>query len=270
MGGILTTALTPRRPAPAWSASPTGPSGPGTIVSLMLGDERLVAVAWGRHDGFGTPAYWVAQTQEAAQAPAERFGAALLDEVCFCLLGGYGVTAEVNDAAYEALKDAGLLCPDPVPSAAEIESVLARPLHVRGRRRPVRYRFPSQRATRLSAALGRLGAGPLPSEPVELRDALLAFAGVGPKTASWIVRNHTGSSDVAIIDVHLRRAGLAAGFFRPQWRLPQDYHLFEAAFLAYAGAGGVAASDLDICIWEQVRRLGRAAPKMLPPLSSPD
>ena len=47
--------------------------------------------------------------------------------------------------------------------------------------------------------------------PVALRDWLLAIPGIGPKTASWIVRNRTGSSAVAIIDVHILRAGTSAG-----------------------------------------------------------
>lgn len=35
---------------------------------------------------------------------------------------------------------------------------------------------------------------------------------IGPKTASWIVRNYRKSDCVAIIDIHIHRAGLLAGF----------------------------------------------------------
>ena len=50
----------------------------------------------------------------------------------------------------------------------------------------------------------------LPQEPLSLREFLLQLHGIGYKTASWIVRNFTGSDDVAIVDIHLRRAGVIA------------------------------------------------------------
>ena len=250
---------------PRWSVSHPEPLGAGSVVEVSSGGGRpLVAFTWGRTDGFGTAAYWVGQAGDPAYAVALGRGAPLVEELCFCLLGGYGVTAEANAAAFSALSEAGLVRTEPAPSAEEVEAVLSVPLVVRGRRRPVRYRFPRQRAGRVASALARLGATSLPLSPVGLRDSLLGFDGVGPKTASWIVRNHTLSNDVAIVDVHLRRAGLAAGFFRPEWRLPRDYHLFEAAFLAYAAVGRVPAGVLDLCIWDQVRRLGRSVGVLLP------
>jgi N-glycosylase/DNA lyase len=250
---------------PQWSVSGAEPLGPGSVVEVSSGDGTpLVAFPWGRSDGFGTAAYWACQAGDPTYAVALGRGAPLIEELCFCLLGGYGVTAETNAAAFSALSEAGLVRTKPPPLAAEVEAALSVPLAVRGHRRPVRYRFPRQRAARVASALARLGVASLPRSPVELRDSLLSFDGVGPKTASWVVRNHLLSDEVAIVDVHLRRAGIAAGFFRPEWRLPQDYHLFEAAFLAYAAVGGVPAGVLDLCIWDQVRRLGRSAGVLLP------
>lgn len=248
----------------SWSASPTGALRPASVVELLAQGQPLVTFPWGRHDAFGTAAYWVAQVGECPYGSLISAGGELIEDLVFCLLGGYGITAAMNDAAFRCLVHAGLVTTDPVPESEEIEAVLRVPLNLRAHREPVRYRFPRQRAVRLNAALAKLREGSLPSSPLELRDALLDFHGIGPKTASWIVRNQTGSDEVAIIDVHLRRAGLAAGFFRAEWRLPEDYHLFEWAFLAYAGAGGVAAAGLDVCIWDQVRRLGRARARFLP------
>lgn len=238
---------------------------PESIVELNLGARGWISFPWGRSDGFGTASYWVTQAKLGAYPVAGVTGNSLVEEICFCILGGYGVTAEMDLAAFRALLAAGLIRTDPAPEAGDIEAVLSAPLEVRGRQRLVHYRFPTQRSRRVASALRLLGSRSLPGSPVELRDALLAFDGIGPKTASWVVRNHTGSNDVAIIDVHLRRAGLAAGFFRPNWRLPQDYWSFEAAFLAYACAGEVDAGALDLCIWDQVRRLGRAATQILRP-----
>lgn len=259
--------MPPRVDPPSWGVTPPGTLRPDSLVEVTCRGNPLVTFRWGRFDGFGTAAYWVAQASEGSYRGAISPCASLAEEVAFCLLGGYGITAEVNDAAFQLLSEAGLFRTDPVPGVEEIEAVLRGPLSARGHRHPIRYRFPRQRAQRLHMAMRRLGAETLPSSAVELRGALLGFTGIGPKTASWIVRNQTGSDEVAIIDVHLRRAGLAAGFFRSDWRLPEDYGLFEAAFLAYAGAGGVGAAVLDVCIWDQVRRLGRAASRFLKPVS---
>jgi hypothetical protein len=64
---------------------------------------------------------------------------------------------------------------------------------------------------------------------------------------------------VAIIDIHVLRAGTTAGFFPRGWRLPKDYARFEAAFLAVARHGDVRPSVLDSCIWGTLSRLGRHA-----------
>lgn len=253
--------------ARSWCADPPGPLGPDSVVAVTAGGDALVAFRWGRCDAFGTASYWASQAAGSSYSRTISPADSLAEEVAFCILGGYGITAEMNDAAFRALVLGGGVSTDPVPGPDAIEAVLRLPLTVRGHRQPVHYRFPRQKALRLHAALERLSTGTLPASPVELRDALLGFSGIGHKTASWVVRNHTGSDDVAIIDVHLRRAGLAAGFFRPEWRLPADYLLFEAAFLSYAEAGGVGAGVLDLCIWDQVRRLGRAAARFLRPAS---
>jgi thermostable 8-oxoguanine DNA glycosylase len=127
----------------------------------------------------------------------------------------------------------------------------------------VRYRFAAQRAARVSAALAILSADSAPEDPLALREFLLAFPGVGPKTASWVVRNWTGCDGIAIIDIHVQRAGIGAGFFSPGWRLPRDYDLFERAFCEVAHIGGVATAALDACVWEQMQALGRAQTVLL-------
>ena len=80
--------------------------------------------------------------------------------------------------------------------------------------------------------------------------------GVGPKTAAWIVRNTTGSAQVAIIDIWVARALTSAGVFKPGWRVERHYDRFEEAFLQYAAHGRVAPGALDLCIWEEARTVG--------------
>jgi N-glycosylase/DNA lyase len=137
--------------------------------------------------------------------------------------------------------------------------LLQEPLSVAGHSRPLRYRFPRQRAHRIAGALRVLASDEPPNEPRAMREWLRAVPGIGPKTASWIVRNVTASSEVAIIDIHIRRAGVAIGCFLPRWRLPRDYGKFEHAFLLLAAHGDVPAAQLDATIWFELQRLGATA-----------
>ncbi len=212
-------------------------------------------VPWGRFDAFGSAAYWVDQTVRGRyvdRVAALVRGADVVSETLFCLLGGFGITAESAHAAHSVVL--GVLEVDPAPAAERIEKALRRPL-------PGglgRYRFPRQRALRIADAASRLRVSPPPSEPAQLREYLLGLNGIGPKTAAWIVRNVTGSAEVAIVDIWLIRALTQAGVFRPEWRVERQYERFEAAFLQYAAHGRVSPGALDLCIWEQARRVGHS------------
>jgi thermostable 8-oxoguanine DNA glycosylase len=77
------------------------------------------------------------------------------------------------------------------------------------------------------------------------------------------VRNHLGSDAVAIIDIHIQRAGVIAGVFDRRWQPGRDYDLMETLFLAWAAEGGVNAGDLDAVIWSDMSSLGRSAARAL-------
>lgn len=224
-------------------------------LEFKVGAEKW-CIDWGRFDAFGSAAYWIDQTVRGSyvsrvSAAAER--RSLAEETVFCLLGGYGVSAETALTAHVVVME--YLDAHPSPTADELEAVLRRPLPDTGRR----YRFPSQRGRRIASALEQLRTREFPSEPVALRDTLLSMDGIGPKTASWIVRNVTGSSRVAIIDIWLVRALTATGVFQPSWRANREYASYETAFLQYAAHGRVHAGALDLCIWDQARVVGADA-----------
>jgi N-glycosylase/DNA lyase len=236
---------------------------PGPEVVLTPRGFPQRAVRWGHGWQVGTAAYWVALTQIAVQdgrlpdSPARhRVGGNLAEEVAACLLGGHGLPHQTGRAAFEAVRGAGLLTGPTAPQA--IEQVLRQPLRVGSR--TVRYRFPAQRAAYLAAALTQLHAQTPPASARALRDWLLELPGIGPKTASWIVRNHLSSGEVAIIDIHILRAGIDASVFDPSWTPARHYDLLEALFLAWARHGSVSAADLDAIIWaERARRPGAYA-----------
>ena len=223
-------------------------------LSFSDGHQEWV-VQWGRFDAFGSAAYWVDQTVRGCyvdRVAALAHGTDVRSETLFCLLGGFGITAESAHAAHGAVL--GVLEGDPAPAAERIEEVLRQPL-------PGglgRYRFPRQRSERVADALIRLRVSPPPSEPSLLREYLLGLHGIGPKTAAWIVRNVTGSADVAIVDIWLIRALTQVGIFRPEWRVDRHYDRYEEAFLQYAAHGQVPPGALDLCVWEQARKVGQS------------
>lgn len=228
----------------------------GEVVDLALNGVTR-SVRWGKPWQFDTPAYWIAQAEMFRPIDNYRIGSDLDEEVAACILGGYGLPAFVGVRAFETVRDAGLLNRNRSVTAAEIERVLRLPLQIGDRR--IRYRFPRQRAYRLAGALQELREEHPPTDGVLLRDWLLRLPGVGPKTASWVARNHTGTDEVAIIDVHVLRAGKQAGVFDHSWTAARDYFRCEALFVAWARHGGVRTSVVDACIWSQLSRNGRVA-----------
>jgi N-glycosylase/DNA lyase len=159
--------------------------------------------------------------------------------------------AEVGVAAFERVRSAGLL--SRLPTERECEVALAEPLVVGGR--PVRYRFPKQKARYLAEGLPKL-LPPLSGDPLEAREYLRMLPGVGYKTASWIVRDWFASDNVAIIDVHIARACTAIGVFSARLSPERNYLEMETRFIAFARAIGARASLLDNIMWTHMRRDG--------------
>lgn len=223
--------------------------------------EVLPGVLWGRPEILFTPAFWaVTMWLEGGQAKSRKDLGARCDlkqEVMACLLGGYGITFELNRAAFTALLTNGLFDGES-PDEARLAHALSRPLVLPDGRR-VRYRFPRQKARFLAAALAKFrDEKPSPvAEPLALRRWLLTFPGIGLKTASWIVRNHCDSDEVAIIDIHILRAGLIIGLFRHDQTPSRNYLEMESRFLEFARRLSVEASRLDLVMWEKMRESGR-------------
>lgn len=221
-------------------------------------DEEIVpGVLYGRQEWVPTPAFWAAMADlEGSQVDdyVSPKGTPLAEDVAFCLLGGYGVKMEINRAAWERLDAAGMLRADVVPRADEFEALLSEPLLVNGRLQ--RYRYPRQRAGRLHIALNTIrDIPPDTDDPVAFRKYMMELPGIGPKTASWIARNHLGSDEVAILDVHVLRAGKMIGLFPESCQLPRDYETLERRFLDFALALQVRASVLDAIMWREMRIL---------------
>lgn len=217
--------------------------------------EVLPGVAWGAIDAFPTPAYWAYQVlarRVTGTSMRYRLGTTLTEEVAACLLGGHGIPASVGLAAFEHIRRAGLLQQGrEMASEADLQERLSAPMALNGKQ--VRYRFARQKARYLRSALERLAAEPAPTcSGRSLRDWLLPVQGIGFKTASWIARNWLDADDVAILDIHILRAGMLAGFFREGLSVERDYLALEQQFLAFARGLGVRPSELDALIWHEM------------------
>lgn len=233
----------------------------GEIKSLMLPaatEQLLPGVNWGHTDELFSPAYWAVQAwldSGVKQYAAYRLGNTLKEEVAACLLGGYGIPAEVGLAAYEAIRKEGLLSVSS-PSESAIFKVLSSPLTVGGRL--VRYRFSAQKAKFLSSALNLLAY----ETPENLMDKSFRnwlknrLPGVGWKTASWITRNFLDSDEVAILDIHILRAGRYVGLYGPGDSVEKSYEHMEDKFLDFARALRVRPAVLDTLMWRQMKETG--------------
>lgn len=230
-------------------------------VELPLPEaELLPGHRWGDAAGLFTPAYWAANSHLFAAvlghtSKPHRLGRSLLEETAACLLGGYGMPAELGLAAFARVRDERLLHPG--VQRSRLEEALAESFIVAGRR--LRYRFPRQKARYLTQCLSawdRLQLDGLHGR--SLRDRLVNLPGVGPKTASWIVRNWDDADDIAILDVHVLRA-LQLLALTKDAKLPRDYARIEMVFLAFARALSVRASILDAVMWHHMRRWGYLA-----------
>lgn len=239
-----------------------------TTVQLELpplSDEVLPGVRWGAVDAFPTPAYWLYQVlahRLAGRNSTYRIGNTLAEEVAACLLGGHGLPAAVGIAAFEALRVMGLFARP--ASQEEIELALSAPLIVGGR--ALHYRFARQKARYLSAALKRVHTETPPLKTGKLlRDWLLDIPGIGPKTASWVARNWLSADDVAILDIHILRAGILGSFLTPDLTVDRHYLQLEEEFLTFSHALGVRASELDAIIWLEMMNSTKTIRRLMNP-----
>lgn len=223
-------------------------------------EEVMPGVRWGAADEFFTPAFWAVQMWLSDIGNSQdfgdyRLGETLEEEICACLLGGHGIPAEVGLAAYRRVLDSGILNRDHKIKQETILSLLEEPLMVYGR--SVRYRFAKQKSRYLSESLNMLRQSMLPDDEIEFRNWLAKnLLGVGLKTASWVTRNWLKSDSVAILDIHIYRAGLVIGIYSTEDDINKNYMSMEERFIAFANGIDVPPSKLDNLIWNTAKDTG--------------
>lgn len=220
-------------------------------VELPKADEEVIpGVHWGAIEAFPTPAYWAYQVHANRLIGNHinyKLGETLKEEVGACLLGGHGIPANVGLAAFQHVKKHGAFSDRP-PAQETLLEWLKEPIEIEGRF--VRYRFAKQKSRYLHEALKKLSKEQAPvGSGKELRDWLLDIPGIGYKTASWVARNWLGADDVAILDIHILRAGLLGNFFESDLTVERHYLKLEEQFIRFSEGLGVKASELDALMW---------------------
>ena len=233
-------------------------SGAGLIERELPPPDQVLDVTgmqWGLAEELCSPAYWAAQAWmwEVEEPDHYKLGRSLEEEVMACLLGGYGIPAEVGLAAFERLRKVNASDPNALKDEQTVRALLEKPLRVKGR--SVRYRFANQKARYLAGSFRGLAGIDRNLSDRELRDTLTDLPGIGPKTASWIVRNWRGSDCVSILDIHIMRAGQILRIFPFEWTAERHYLQLEEEFLRFARAISVRASILDSVMWINMRQL---------------
>ncbi len=220
--------------------------------------QLMPGIFWGCHSQLYTPAYWKAQyllyNVENRFSLDYRLGKDILEEVVACLLGGFGLKAEMGIAAFKRMQERSLIrYGTPFDT---ILNCLVEKFMINGK--AAHYRFPNQKAKFIAAFLNREDLHEIPiHNDIELRDWLLTVNGIGPKTASWITRNFLDSENVAIIDVHIFRAFLKMGLYAQNFDIQKNYLTLEQIFLNFCLKLDVQPSKMDALIWLQMKDASR-------------
>jgi thermostable 8-oxoguanine DNA glycosylase len=216
-------------------------------------EELLPGIKWGTYTQLYTPAFWKFQymlSDYSTNVTAHRLAPTIIEEVVMCILGGYGIPSEIGIIAFNCLKEKDAITRN--ASFEKIYEVLSRPMQIT-MKKSIRYRFYNQKSKYIYKFLNRKDLDEIPlSNDIKLRSWLLTIDGIGLKTASWITRNWLKSDNVAIIDIHLFRAGKLTGFFSD--RAISNYLKLEREYLAFCEALHVVASDMDAVIWGYMKK----------------
>jgi len=228
----------------------------------MENEELLPGIKWGSHSQLYTPAFWKLQyllTGFSTSMDLHRLSSTLIEEIVMCILGGYGIPSEVGIIAFNRLKENDIIYRN--VSFDKIYQALAQPFQLSNGKQ-IQYRFYNQKSKYLHMFLSRHDLDAIPQhDDLALRSWLLSITGIGLKTASWITRNWLKSSKVAILDIHLLRAGKLTGFFQDD-AITNYLHL-EKQYLAFCEALDVDAANMDAIIWRYMKNNSKLAVKTL-------
>jgi thermostable 8-oxoguanine DNA glycosylase len=220
----------------------------------------MPGIRWGNYCQLFTPSFWKLQyllSDFNDDQDCHRLSSSIIEEIVMCMLGGYGIPSEMGILAFKRLKEKDL-CRKGV-SYENIYELLHQPFEIANGKR-VRYRFASQKSKYVYLLLNQHNLCMIPTDcDLSLRTWLLNIEGIGLKTASWITRNWLKSNKVAILDVHLLRAGVLTGFFEANVNVNRHYLKLEKRYLDFCYALEVLPSNMDAVIWNFMKQTNKLA-----------
>lgn len=221
----------------------------------------LTDIDWEEAGRRFTKSYWEVQYYLDESTDKDyKLGSNLKEEVVACLLGGYGLKAEIGLLAFHRIKNLRLIRRD--VRLEEIEDAISAPFRWDGKE--VHYRFSRQKSKYIFWFLQRNDITEMETLcGSQLRNRLITIKGIGPKTASWIARNYGNCEDVAIVDIHIYRAGRLAGFVNPKWDIQRDYYKIEESFLDFCHSINALPSKMDSIMWNQMKASNKRAIELL-------
>lgn len=226
--------------------------------------ELMPGIKWGHYCQLYTPAFWkYMYLIYGSQINSEqhKIGTNLLEEVIACLLGGYGMPSELGLLAFKRLKEESLVLPG--VQFYKIRKALATPFKMEDGTLK-KYRFYNQKSKFIHVFLQRDDLDSIPSyDDISLRNWLLTVNGIGFKTASWITRNWLHSEKVAILDIHILRAGQIVGFFEETDDVTRNYLDLESSYISFCNALEVRPSNMDAIIWNYMKKTNKLALQIL-------
>jgi N-glycosylase/DNA lyase len=226
--------------------------------------EILPGIKWGNYTQLYTPAFWKLQyllSNYSNNFNSHRLASTIQEEIVMCILGGYGIPSEMGIIAFNRLKQNGNIKYG--VSFELIYNNLASPFCL-SNGKSCYYRFYNQKSKYIHRFLNRNDINNIPvNDDMDLRSWLLTVDGIGLKTASWITRNWLKSNNVAILDIHLLRAGKLAGFFEFKSISSFNYLSLEKKYLEFCNALQVQASNMDAIIWYYMKKNTKLAIKTL-------
>jgi len=226
--------------------------------------ELLPGIKWGHYCQLYTPAFWKFMYLiygSQIDSRHHKIGSDIIEEVVACLLGGYGMPSELGIAAFKRLQEDSLIKPG--VSYCKIEKALFAPFEMEDGTMK-RYRFYNQKSKYIYRFLHRNDLSYIPSDDdISFRNWLLTVDGIGFKTASWITRNWLQSENVAILDIHILRAGKIAGFFGETGDVAKKYLNLENNYIDFCKALEVLPSNMDAIIWNYMKKTNKLALQVL-------
>ncbi len=229
--------------------------------------ELLPGVKWGSCCQLYTPAFWkflYLSRGFNSKTNSHKLSSNILEEIVACMLGGYGMPSELGLLAFERLKNGSLI--QPGVSILRLKEALYTPFQL-GNGISKRYRFYNQKSIYIHSFLERKDLNEIPFQnDLSFRKWLLSINGIGFKTASWITRNWLDSENVAILDIHIFRAGKIVGIFKHD-DVSKKYLELENCFISFCKAIDVRPSKMDAIIWECMKKTNKLALKILETLN---